>query len=199
MNKTLSKTMSDKHILTLVRRELSRNEEPKHYDVLSSGTAGIAGSGVLYLSSMAAGTTDITRIGDRITIASFEARWDLTYADNTNFARIIFFQWVGDAVSDVPTIAAVLESTPYYLSPFNWDQRGKYRILHDETYCLDAVTSPRTHVGRVKVRTPIKHLQFLNASTNIEAGGIFAIVMSDSAAAAHPAYDIYSRVSYTDA
>lgn len=198
MNKSQSKPTSDKHILQLVRRELRRNDEPKHFDVLSSGTAGIAGSGVLYLSSMAQGSTDITRIGDEVTLKRLDARWDIIYADATNFMRLILFQWVGDAVSDVPAIASILESTPYYLSPFNWDQRHKFRVLFDETYCLDAATSPRTHVGRFSCGLPIKHLQFLNASTNIEAGGLFALFCSDSAAAAHPAYDLYTRVSYTD-
>ncbi len=199
MRKANNNSTSNKHILTLVRQELHRNEEPKHYDVLSSGTAGIAGSGVLYLSSMAQGITDITRVGDRISLKSIEARWDLIFADATNFMRIILFQWVGDAVSDVPAISSVLESTPYYLSPYNWDQRAKFRILHDETYCLDATANPRTHVGHCKVGLRGSHLQFLNASTNIEAGGLFALFMSDSAAAAHPAYDLYTRIAYTDA
>lgn len=204
MNRTKSNQpratkQSDKHILQLVRRELSQNEEPKHFDVLSSGTAGIAGSGVLYLSSMAQGITDITRVGDRIVLKSLEARFDLVVADATNFIRLILFQWVGDAVSDVPTIAAVLESTPYYLSPFNWDQRGKYRVLHDESVALMGV-GPVTYISKkIKVGCPVKHQQFLNASTNIESGGLFALVMSDSAAAAHPGYDLYTRVSYTDA
>lgn len=193
-----TKQSSDKHVLALVRRELAREEEPKHYDVLSSGTAGIAGSGVLYLSSMAQGITDITRVGDRISLKHIEARWDLIFADATNFMRFILFQWVGDAVSDVPAISSVLESTPYYLSPFNWDQRHKFRILHDETYRLDATASPRTHIGRCKVGLSKSHIQFLNASTNIEAGGLFALFMSDSAAAAHPAYDLYTRIAYTD-
>jgi len=182
----------------LIRNEIARNEEPKHFDVLNSGTAGIAGSGVLYLSSMAQGSTDITRIGDQINLKSLQFRFDSIYADNTNFMRLIIFQWVGDAVTDVPTINAVLESTPYYLSPYNWDQRRKFRILH-ETWKLDAVTSPRTHLGKGSVGLPIKTQQFLNASTNIEAGGLFAVFCSDSAAAAHPAYDLYTRVHYTDA
>ncbi len=186
-------------VARLVRREMKRNVEHKHYDQLQSGTAGIAGSGVLYLSSMAQGTTDITRIGDSITLDKLEVRFDLAYADNLNFARIIFFQWVGDAVTDVPAITDILESTPYYLSAYNWDQKGKYRILLDRSYCLDAVTSPRSVLDRATLAPPIKHQQFLSTSTNIEAGGLFAVVMTDSAAAAHPAYDIYSRVTYYDA
>lgn len=198
MRKSTNQT-TNKQVLALVRQELRRNEEPKHFDVLSSGTAGIAGSSMLYLSSMAQGTTDITRVGDQVTLKHIEARWDAIYSDATNFMRLVVFQWVGDAVSDVPAISSVLESTPYYLSPYNWDQRRKFRILHDETWCLDATASPRTHLGHFKVGLKGSQLQFLNASTNIEAGGLFAFFCSDSAAAAHPSYDLYTRIAYTDA
>jgi len=184
--------------MALVRKELSQQIEPKHFDVAFSSTAGSGGSGVLYLSAIPQGTTDITRVGDRLTLRSLEARWDTVYADATNIVRFILFQWIGDAVTDVPAITDILESVPYVFSAYNWDIRHKVRILHDETVSL-ADVGPKVHQGKVKIGLANTQQRFLAASTNIEAGGLFALFVSDSAAIAHPVYNLYTRVAYNDA
>lgn len=192
-----------KKFKTAVRREIkstiSRTAEKKYHRLAVAGSGYDYGGVVVSLSDVPAGTTDLTRVGDSLSIRSIRVMGKILSADTTNTYRIIVFQWLDD---QTPTPANVLSSV--YVgtvngvnSPYYHDQRKKFRVLWDKRFNVDNVSHAQQLFDTKHLFPSTKKISF-NAGGTTGNAKIYMLLISDSGAAPHPTLDFVSQLSYND-
>lgn len=150
----------------------------------------------------APGTSDIQRIGDRIRLTSLDMRYTLIHADNTNFTRVIIFQWKDDDSNYTPVLTDVIVGGGNAMvQPIRHDQRkaGMINVLYDRVHG-QSLNGSNAAIFRKKFFTRgfARDIQFINA-TQKGVNQLYLLAISDSGAATHPTLDLYMRLNYTDA
>lgn len=206
-------------IKTLVKNEvkaaMNRSVEEKYFDAGLSSTVTSSGT-MIPLSQVPQGTTGVLRIGNSILKKKIVISYDMRVnaADFWNFLRVIVFTWKGDDLSDAPTAGSILDgnvATWVYLAqaPHNFAYRHKYRILYDKLHQLETGiygAALAANFGQVKSAafqppTAIKLngevVFYPGVNTGME-GELYALVISDSLVAGHPAFNFASQLIFTD-
>lgn len=187
---------------TEAKKAVYRSIESKRYDLqLAVSTIDYSGFVTSFTNAMTEGTSDIEYIGDKIRATHLCVRGNLVGADSTNMVRIMI---VKSFTSTAPTAATLLQSVGNVRAPLSArdaDYEATYKTLWDRTYSLVPAT---TSLQRLfKINLPGKSLgviHFQDGGTAVlERGGIFMMVISDSAAASHPTIQWESRLHYKDA
>lgn len=180
-----------RNILTnIVDQVVRRTSELKFYPITGSTTFPVAGTYYAdQLSDVAQGTTDQTRVGDRITAKSLTFRFTLSdfslslTANSQNFVRVLLVQWY-PLVSSTPAITDILHTSSVLSSP-NHDKRQMYRILYDRCLPLVGGEVPTNHYYRtVQIKIPRSHrqLQYNSGTTDCTNGlYVFAIAATQGA------------------
>lgn len=173
------------------------------------GTGSISDSGVMNLFPMPAkGTGTSNREGDDIWVLSTEYRIRVSTPENDDCVRVIFVQWM-EYIDSVVTFNNIAEnlfvsgSTNYYMAPFNSQLATKYRVLYDRCFNIDADNKRSFDVHKVFKNLPIKKLHFENddgstGSYALSKGMVICLMISNSAIAPHPAYEVSSKVNFYD-
>lgn len=188
------------------RKAISRSEETKEFDD-QVGSVGVNYTGttwnLLYNSVGAAaitqGVASNQYIGTSITPVFLQIRLNVTAADATNLMRIVIVQAIG---TFVPTTTLVFQSVTNVrapLSPYDHDHNSGYRVLHSKIIELDTTTNVQRVYSIFLKKHKMRKITFSDGAGTIETGGIYLLAISDSAAVADPAIQIYSRLSYKDA
>lgn len=158
---------------------------------------------LLKLSEVTQGITDVSRIGDRLHIKSLQFNYTITTPNAANVVRVIIFQWFNTTNTAYPAASDVLLDTATYpwLSPYAHDRRLEFRILYDKTHILE---SANQNIVRQKVfikKIPNKHrvMQFIGATSTAYVNGLFALLISDQAAATFPTLNYSGKFNFTDA
>lgn len=124
-------------------------------------------------------------------------------ADLNNQTRIMVFQWMDDAV---PTVASTLEGGSV-LSPIEINNYNNIEVLYDENFAtfmaaFDPVNnygSSTSHTRRIYIKgKKMRNVEFNSTGGGLSKGGIYAVIVSDSAIAPSPTYAIYSRLTFLD-
>jgi len=118
-----------------VKRVVRSMAEHKYWDKTDTGAGtSFNTNGPVLLTGIPQGTTDSTRVGDKLQITSMQFTFDLftvSHAACGVAARIIVFQWYDDGT---PTAASILQDvTNPLISPFDHDLKVKRRIVMDKT------------------------------------------------------------------
>lgn len=198
-------TMVTRAFATKVHRVIRQTAEKKYYS-FSSNTAPISDLGTLLrLTEVAQGTTDVTRIGDQLTIRSLQFNFSALVADSTNLLRLVIFQWFEQTgtIPTYPDMSQILIDTGSgraVFSPYSHDYRYDFKVLFDRTYVLDGVQVPVITRKIFIKRFPPKHrkIQFVGASNTNYTNGLFALLVSDSAAATHPTVTYSGKFNFSD-
>lgn len=162
----------------------------------------VAGS-LVHLSGIANGDTESTRTGNSIFIKSlyFRIGMELAAADLTSFVRIILFIDKQQIADTAPTKADLIQANSgavvSVFEPLNELTKGRFTILRDTMVTLDTakgLTAFRNYYIKLN-----HHVRFNGtASTDVQKGGIYALVFSDKATTAAPFVTWSSRISYHD-
>lgn len=207
-----------------VKRIVNVGRELKFHQTGTSSGSTSSTFGIAPLSDISQGTTDTTRIGDRITLKSMQLR--ITFvgsettavlpADNYNQFRFIVFQWK-DRVSGNPAVADLLLNGPSgavdIWSMLNHDNRQNYNILLDKTItCVNnsstAAVVPVTgyqanhvqhRVWNFNFKKINKQLQYVAASATDGTNRLFYLMGGDSSATPHQSYFFMAKLFYYDA
>lgn len=150
---------------------------------LSNLTAGIG-----------AGTTDITRIGDAVTMKNLEIRWRVAAADATNVCRMVVYVAKNGDTTDLPFETDGSYETP--LSLYNHDYRRRYKVLWDRTISTSTSGSNQVVSGHKIINLRNMVAQYTTASTTCVKNALYLAVVSDSAAVPHPSPVIHCRLYY---
>lgn len=166
-------------------------------DSTYSTTVSDAGAVVSLLGNLTRGDNYIDNFeGGRITPASLEFRVSGTPGDATNVLRVILFQWFD---STTPAAAGVLQLTGAYgvFSPKYLSNRDNINVLADRTWTMD--TYNPVFFERIYIKgKKMTNVEFPTGAVTAQKGGIYCLMISDSAAATHPSLDWASRVTFID-
>lgn len=159
------------------------------------------------------GDRDSDRIGDKIRIDSFHLRMimyppNLSLNKESNFVRVIVFQWYQDTTVTVPVTTDILSipnpSVGYVIAHYRHDGIGtKFSILFDKVYTMtnneDGGQYSQIYINkRISLKYAKRHVQFVSGGLN-GMNHLFMLCISDSGVSNHPYGDICTRIHYTDA
>lgn len=195
-SKKVSKNLK-KAITRISKRVLSTNQEHKYFDYNFNNNGVDYDGTTFYISDIAQGDTDTTRVGDQLMPTSLLMNLALTVGDTTNLMRIVVVRWRTNvstlAVGNIFTYLGVQWAPE---SPFHHDGRSQFEVLHDSLHALASAYRP-VIILRKRLRLAKKAIKFSAGSTTA-SDKILLIAVSDSAAAAHPTIQGYTRLNFTD-
>jgi len=190
------KSVTKRQVEQMIRGE----QEIKFLDVVNSTTASYGGT-VIALSDMGQGTTNVTRIGNKIMPRKLSFRATLRAADSYNVVRTIIFRWNQRFSTDPPDSSDVLElvnSTNAVNSPLTFNLSAEYKVLYDNVEVLVLSTSTNTAYLKVDLTLKQKEISYFGSSSTDVLDGMYVLFISDSSVTTHPSIDYYSRLRFTD-
>lgn len=188
-----------KPVKRYVRKQFNKIVETKYATRTFTSSPDNVGTVHDMIPAISQGTGDSNRIGDTILIKGIYMRYALTVADNTNYVRMIAFQWKGNSV---PTITSVLSGVaPTFLSHYNKDTEGLYTILFDKTHTLilGDYRPCSVHYKKVFLKYCRKKLQYVSGTNTQVNDTINVLCISDSTTSTHPLIEFNIRWYYQDA
>lgn len=188
-----------KAVKSLARKEFKRNVEFKHYTAYNSISVSTTAT-LTDLSVITQGDTDTSRDGDELRATTISMRYYVAGYDDTNFVRIILFQWHPDTT---PIVADILNAvvTAGFLANYEVDRAENYKIMYDRTHAVVANYSGQQNTSNFvykKLRIPRPKMKFYNA-TAVGTNKIWMLTISDSSVAAHPGVAINTKLNFYDA
>jgi len=207
VSRSYGKVKTQAHLSPLQRQQVKRlvnsGAETYQYDntvtAVSLSTTATIQTG---MSTIPQGVQDGQRTGDDIELVRYYFKYSWAGADATNAIRVILFRWYENNSTNPPTAAQVLQVSSNPISCINHDsiREKKLHVFYDKLHYTslngplaggkDLVFSQK-QMGR-------KNIAYDNGAITGE-GLIYALFMSDSLAATHPALNWYGRVEYKDA
>lgn len=187
-----------------VKKLLRKEEETKYFDKSSSFTCGAAGvmTDLCQIPQSAGASSDITRIGDKVTIRSLEVGLQGVFADNQQIIRFIIIQWFPNDAFAVPAAASIITSTGSILSPLAplyHDYQNQYTVVYDKLLVLNNVSMPsKSWRKKINLKYAKKIINFATGTTN-GSNKFYLLTISDSTAVTDPTIGIYTRLNFDDA
>lgn len=208
-------------------KRIQRREELKHKDTIHSAVEMVADPGVtqmVLLNGLVNGTTNVTRIGDRISITSVQTRGTINLPVGNLTAcmwRVIIFRDL-QTNGAAPVYTDILDTsviTTTVHAPYNQDNSDRFRIISDKTGVLNSnrnqvtnlagADTTTTSVGSLGVKYKLKwSLNFPtiyglgNAGTvaDISKNSIYILFLSDRSDASNvgATFTGGTRVYYKD-
>lgn len=154
-------------------------------------------SGLITTGNVIAQGTGIGgRIGDQVKIVGYDIRCQLVNnASTTTMTRVILY-WDYDAfINAASQILVNLGTALTPLSPYRRDQRGYYKVLHDEVYLTDAVQQGQIYF---RLHGKLDMEQTYQTGTSTPTKGVLRLLAVTDNLASAPSMDIYMRQYFTD-
>jgi len=148
-------------------------------------------------------------VGLRITPTYLKIKWMVQFnntgANIFNNVMIVAIQWKGapPTIGAAPAVTDISQQGGGYISPLaGWDfiNRDNLRILRVTNLTLDQYHPTAT--GTWKIPTfPVDTIRYINASGDVNDGGVYLYAISDSAypSTLAPFFQYYSQLFYKDA
>lgn len=155
----------DKRIKKVEKKihQLENESELKYFDLIAATPATVTGL-ITVVNAMATGSTQITRIGGQIKMTSLQYRYVLTNLAATLAPTVCRFMIVLDRINTgaLPNVAAdplagsvaILNSsiiTNLVDSPYQYENKERFKILHDKRYVFNPQQDLTTAAGTVTV------------------------------------------------
>lgn len=151
------------------------------------------------LCSVPQGLTFNNRLGAQIRLHSLRVNMIFSGADTTNRFRVIFFKWLMSDTSDQPTQSEILVDPNFPLTtPILGYMPSRFKILSD--FVVNLVTNNWQGVVSKVVNfnaSQLGHAQY-DIGVNTGTGHIYVMVVSDSGASTHPAYELSGDLRFSD-
>jgi hypothetical protein len=201
---------ANKRILSVI----GRMAEKKYFDVSSAANNVTFNGTIASLSDVTQGTTDITRVGDKLTMNSVELKFFAVPGTATLYSvvRLVVFLWRDDTtptVNDLMQAGAGTSMLP--LSPLDHDDRAKRKILYDKYFTMtyDNYGANQYGANAIKVFKTFMDLKKWNLrdrTVSYFAGGtagfnkiwIFYGSTNGTGANQPVSLSYYSRINFTD-
>lgn len=186
-----------------VYKAINRNLEKKFRDLQFEAQISWTGNVFGGISDIFVGTTDTTRIGDKLRMKALRMRYSWEVSDTFNRCRLIVFQWTQNTASILPAVGDILEnagsSTTGVFSPYRHDTGSNYRILYDSMMHVDTDDPQKFRNVSIPLRRcKTRRISYVGGSAE-GTGKLFLLVITDSSAVSHPTFKAYARLTYTDA
>lgn len=183
-----------KYLKTLV------NSEVKKLDLTGSGTLTETTAGVLHMTAIAQGDTDSSRDGNSVLCKYATIRGTLVHnvsGDSQQFCRLLVFVDKQQVSDTAPTLSPLLESTYPYVAPLNNESLGRFSVLYDRVFTLDAEHQATSF--KINLDLTGHHVRFNGTGTgDVQKGGIYFGFIGSQATSNYPTITYYSRLGYHD-
>lgn len=191
-----------------VKKQIEREKDFKQITFDTGGTT-VSYSGTMHnlCTSLSRGDNGINNFeGTSIQVKSIHLRCQVALADTSNLMRTILFQWFDDTV---PTVSSILSSTMIGTieAPFswrNWSNKHLFKILKDDRTQIQGsaqITGGNGFVYTYDIfvkGNKIKRTYFDATGSSYQKGGLYLLVISDSAAIAHPGFIAAGEMIFSD-
>lgn len=149
-----------------------------------------------FLSGIAQGVTDITRVGDSMKVLRLSVNYQFSM---NNTAAATQFCWVAilRANDEIMTAAQLntLDGNAYaYLGDFAWDYKDQYRVLWQKRLVVDP--EHQSLIGRVDLKLN-DHAQYNAGGNTLNSGSIFMAIWSNSTTN-NPDFGYVLQVEFVD-
>lgn len=186
----------------MVNKAIRRIGESHHYDITATRTPTSAAATVDKLSAIPQGDTDITRSADRCDPRhlriSFSLDGDTSFANDTEYVRLLVVKCKRDDATDAPTVAKVLETSSVW-SMYNWDDRKDFVVLYDKLIKLakSALREDFSRKGMISIKAnKLGKLQYDNTATTGQ-NQLYLIALTTETTNG-PTLRYYSRIIFKD-
>lgn len=145
-------------------KSLKKATEVKH-STRSLIDASVDNATVQTLISVAAGTTDTTRVGDKIGLRSLRVKGLISaIGSEEGYLRLVIIK-LGHATAAAPAVTDIFDtSSPQ--SFYKLDTVYKFKTVYDQTrYLQSAVAGKATKLWNLDIRVPVKNVIFDNDGT----------------------------------
>lgn len=139
-------------------------------------------------------------VGDSVDHVHLVTRGVISYADTTNWVRMVWFRWKPDTGVGAPGSNSILrnDATAYAMDglPF-WEEKGQFKILSDKMYYVTTDGSNYQHrhfvtsFGAKALGRATK-----DGATSGGANHVYLLYLSDSGAVSHPTISMNTRILY---
>lgn len=196
-----NKQMS-KMVRSTVNKMINKNIETKYVDTSIDGTTGILfGTPLIQrLTTVAQGTADINRVGDRILLNGLSLKFNCVAADTVNRLRVSVIRWQEDDGSVLPTNSTVYQNISSSIQAFfNYDglKAGRFKVLYDKIVDVETQNGDTQLFYHKTFNLKKAQIGFTGSVSG--RGHLYCIVNSDSAVVPNPTFDGLARVTYKDA
>ncbi len=184
-----------------VKGVINAMAEDKYHDVNQTAFSTDFSWKIDALSSVpqaAGASTDLTRIGDEIRGRYIDLRYQIAAGDVTNLFRICLVRWNGDGTPAAADFISLNSSANAAITPFKHDNRNLFNVLYDRLHSTTTSGSNQSVNVMKRILLRNKRINYLAGATTNVKGGLYLIYVSDSAAAAHPAINYHTRLSFSD-
>lgn len=198
----------EKRIRKVVKSELKKEIEHKWYDRWSTGNADNSALAIASpMTGFVRGTGVSNYIGSSIRPTSLEIRGQLLATDApANIMRMTIIQ---DRTTSAggPTLGTLYNTAlgaPPIFAPFNKDFSDTYTLIKDKIFLLTNDGAGASNFLPRNFRIfisgkKLRNLKFTVAAGTADSGAIWICFVSDSSVAAHPTWNMTTRLNYTDA
>lgn len=200
------KRRTNKKFVKAVRRVIEKTIEKKYLHNKSNSSVSSSGY-ALWPDIVPQGTTDITRVGDQVTIRSlrFKIMCTVNVTSAINWVRCLIFQYFpafdssSITATTYPLNNILLDAVTYpYLSPYSHDNRYNFRILYDKTRLLDTVNVPVVMFKGIIKKFARRKIQYYSASSTNCVNGLTVLLISDQTTNL-PTFVYSLKFNYSDA
>lgn len=195
-------------ISSYVEKQLQEDIEKKTYDYEFDSYGINLTPYIQDILQPALGTDYNKRVGAKITLESIYFKFLIAKSDNTNYIRLVFFQWFADAGNDMPTWNQLYQyytgtnpaGMPELLSPLRISAgaQNNFKIIMNKEFILDDDDPIQLISGYIDKGFK-KSIMFSDTNTAHGQNHIYMLIVSDSGVTTHPTLSGYTRLKYTDA
>lgn len=181
--------------------------ETKHKDTYAASTSVSTVPGVVMLNDIGQGDDVVNRSGNYAVWKSVSMRIIGEAGDSYNYLRCMVV-WDKQPTGVALTAAELFQDNigSDVLSPVNWDNRRRFKIVMDKTIKLDTYAesgrSPYIFNKTIKLPSTVGKTYYSGSAgliANIKTGVLYFIYLSDSGATTHPTFRYYIRSTFQDA
>lgn len=201
-----------KSVKAYVKKATRATAEVRYQISVQPGTTADYNGSLVYVhGQMPQGDDNGNRESNKITPLSLDMKLTLAFAatDSFNAIRVVLFQYMVDSSIAAPLQTALTDQTQVTVLGQAWAPYGfmdpnnisDYHILYDKVHLVggsNAATSGglnQAQILRIKLKKLRKILYPIAANVS-GVGELWMVVISDSAAVSHPAFEFSSKFTY---
>jgi len=192
--KNNQKAVTKQQVQSMIRSNIKNIQEDK-FNTLSMANSTDYGGSMYGLTDIPQGDTDLTRDGDECRLTKINLHYSIVAGDATNTYRVICFRWKQFTTPTMSDMWFPLGATNSPMGHMLHDTSEVYDVLYDSFHTVD--TYNPISKGQFVANLKGPKVQF-TAGTTAGCNKLFLFLVSDSAAATHPAFLGFSAVNFTD-
>lgn len=185
----------------MVKSMISQPVEHKYFDQ-SLALGAVVNGNIYNISDITRGDQVTQRIGNQVTLKKIDFRASFSINTNVDKAMIRYLLLVDKQGYNAPSVTDVLQSglvgTTYTdISPYEWDYRRRFKVLHDEVVAMNKNGSNGYTFRQLSVKLNLEST-YIGASTTFTNQIYLIVIGSETNILDISNFQYHSRIEFTD-